>query len=177
MNQEELTETQLNNEFDYSNIVVEVQPISYLIQYCEALYNQFIKLVTEDEEKNARLKTEFKNYDYKKSYSNKFEILIKEKENNSNLNCKNFQTFIDAVNSGHLKNINSLTIELDLTYKRGKESYLNEYENNFKIVFKPYDIKFIRKSNHSENYMNQIENNINEILKKFKVQNSIFCTK
>ena len=171
-------EVQVSNEFDYSNIVAEVQSISYLVQYCEALYNQLIKLASNDEEKNARLKSEFKNYEYKKTFNTKFEVLIKENGNSfANLNCKNYETFNEAVNSGHLKNVDTLTIELDLTYKRGKEFSLKDYENNFKIVFKPYNIKFTRKSNHSETFMNEIENNINEILKKFRVQNSIFCTK
>lgn len=171
-------EIQVSNEFDYSNIVAEVQSILYLVQYCEALYNQLLKLISVDEEKNAKLKSEFKNYEYKKTFGTKFEVLIKEKGNSfANLNCKSYQTFIEAVNSGHLKRVDSLIIELDLSYKRGKEFSLIECENNFKIAFKPYDIKFIRKSNHSETYMNQIEDNINEILKKFRIQDSIFYTK
>ncbi len=171
-------EIEISNEFDYSNIVAEIQSISYLVQYCDALYNQLLKLMSIDEEKNEKLKYEFKNYEYKKTYDTKFEVTIRKKEYSlPNLNCKSYQSFIEAINSGHLKNIVSLTIELNLSYRRGKEMSLNEYQNNFKISFKPYDIKFIRKSNHNEIYMNQIENNINEILKMFKTQDSIFCTK
>lgn len=168
----------VSNEFDYSNIVAEAETITYLVQYCEAVYNQLLDLMTADEEKNEKLKYEFKSYEYKKYYETKFEITIKENSASfSSINCKNYQSFIDAINSGHLKNVKNLTIELNLSYKRGKENDLSDYENTFKIVFQPYDIKFTRKSNHKEDSMNQIENNLNEILKKFKVQNSIFCTK
>ena len=51
------------------------------------------------------------------------------------------------------------------------------HENLFKITFKPYNIVFTRKSNYADQNMDQIENVINEILKKFRVQNTIFCTK
>lgn len=171
-------EIAISNEFDYSNIVPEIEAITYLVQYCETLYNQLMNLIKSEEEKNLKLKYEYKNYKYKKQFNTKFEVLVKERGNNfSNLNCKSFQSFVEATNNGHLKNVDTLTIELNLTYRRGQESSLKDYENLFKIIFKPYNIKFTRKSNHSEEDMNQIENNINEILKKFKVQNSIFCTK
>ena len=170
-------EVPINNEYDYSNIVAEVQSISYLVQYCEALYNQLLKLMSADEEKNAKLKYEFQHYDYKKTYDTQFEVTIKEKEKTSSIYCHSYQAFTDNVNKGCLKNVASFTIKLNLSYKRGKESSLSDYENEFKMIFQPYNIKFIRKSNHNETNMNQIENNINDILKKFKVQDSIFCTK
>ena len=79
MNQTEFDkEVQVSNEFDYSNAVADVYFISYLVQYCEVLYNQLLKLISTDEEKNAKLKPEFKNYEYKKTYNTKFEVLIKE---------------------------------------------------------------------------------------------------
>lgn len=179
MNQNELIKKiDVNNEFDYSNIVVDIQTLSYLVQYCESVYNQFQNLIIEDEQKNEKLKYEFKNYQYKKYYATKFDILVKKKDTNySSINCKSYESFVDAINNNHLNNVDSLTITLNLSYRRGKETELVDYENEFKFIFKPWDIKFYRKSNYSEEVMNQIENNLNNILKKFKIQNSIFCTK
>ncbi len=169
---------EISNIFDYSNIVPEIEVIKYLVQYCESIYIEFINLVNEDEEKNKKFKIEFRNYMYKKSYETRFEISIRENtESYSSINCKSFADFNNVISSGHLKNVKSLIIYLDLYYKRGKEFEYDEYENSFIISFKPYEIKFTRKSNHNENTMNNIENNINSILKKFRVQNSIFCTK
>lgn len=169
---------EISNEYDYSNIVPEIDVIKYLVQYCESIYNKFTNLVAEDEEKNKMIKSEFRNYMYKKSYETKFEVIIRENtESFFSLNCKSFADFNNAVNNGHLKNIKSLTVNLNLYYKRGQDYSFEDYENAFKISFKPYEIKFTRKSNHSENDMNNIENSINELLKKFRVQNSIFCTK
>jgi len=171
-------EIEVSNEFDYSNIVAEIQTVSYLVQYCEALYNQLINMITEDEQRNEKLKSEFRNYQYKKSFNTKLEVSIKEKgQSFTGMTCKNYESFVEAVNNGHLKNVDSITITLDMSYKRGKDMAMREHENSFKFVFKPYDIKFIRKSNHNEENMNQIENNFNQILKQFKIQNSIFCTK
>ena len=126
-------EVQIDNEFDYSDAVAQVEPISYLVKYCEALYNQLIKLSDIEEEKNAKLKYEYKNYEYKKTYNTSFLVIIKEKGNL--INCKNYQTFMDYVNNGYLRNVDSLTITLDLTYKRGMQESLKEYENNFKIIY------------------------------------------
>ena len=62
-----------------------------------------------------------------------------------------------------------------------KDYFINTIDNStnylFKISFKPYDITFKRKSNFKDPVIDNIENNINELLKKFKTQNTIFCTK
>lgn len=178
MNQEEAREMEISHEFDYSNIVPEIQGVSFLVQYCESYYNQMIKMCEEDEEKNQKLKSEYKFYQYKKSYNAKFDVVIKEKNDNvSRLSCKTYESFIDAVNNKHLNNVESVVITLDLSFKRGKDLELSEHENIFKISFMPYNIIFTRKSNYEDENMDQIENIINEILKKFRVQNTIFCTK
>ena len=178
MDQVEEREVEISREFDYSNSVPETQTISFLAQYCDSYYKQLIKMCEEDEEKNAKLKSEYKNFQYKKSYNTKYEVAIKEKGNSfSNLSCKTYDSFVEAVNSGHLINVDSVVITLDLLFKRGKDMATKEHENLFKISFKPYNIVFTRKSNYADPNMDQIENVINEILKKFRVQNTIFCTK
>ena len=178
MDQVEERETQIIKEFDYSNAVPEIEIISFLIQYCESYYNQLIKLCEEDEEKNVKLKSEYKNFQYKKVYNTGFEINIKEKGKSfTSMTFKNYNTFIECYNTGHLNNIDSLVINLNLSFKRGKEFSLIEHENIFKISIKPYDIVFTRKSNFADPNMEQIENIINEIMKKFRVQNTIFCNR
>lgn len=175
-NNEEV-ETTINNEFDYSNIVVGIENLAYIVQYCDNVYSHFKSLLDEDEKKNERLKYEFKNFDYKKSYGDGLDIRIRQKNYYNNTSYKNYNSFMDAVHQGQLKNIEALEIELTLDYKKGKSDELKDHENSFKISFKPYDIKFVRKSNYNEKNMNQIEENINEILKKFPIANSIFCSK
>ena len=174
INEEELTV--INNEYDYSNCIPTIECITYLVQYCDNVYRQFTELVIADEKKNEPLKYEFRNYNYRKSYGERFEIYVKEKSYN-NITCKDFATFQKAVSDGNLKNVDSLEIKMNLDYKRGKNSSLVDYENSFVIIFKPYEITFARKSNHNEFNMGEIENNIKDILNKFPVVNSIFCTK
>ncbi|MCI9279927.1 MAG: hypothetical protein HFJ02_03910 [Bacilli bacterium] len=172
----DLKEIIINNEYDYSNSVPTVEFITYIVQYCDQIYNHFLNLIEQDEKKNERLKYEFQNYNYKKSYREEFVIKIRQKNYNT-ISCKNYDSFIEAVKNGQVSNIESLEIHLVLDYKRGKIDNLNSYENDFNITFKPYQISFIRKANHQEIEMNQIENNLNEILKKFPVTNTIFCSK
>ena len=66
MDQLEEREVEISREFDYSNSVPETQSISFLAQYCDSYYKQLIKMCEEDEEKNAKLKSEYKNFQYKK---------------------------------------------------------------------------------------------------------------
>ena len=175
-NTNEDTLSVINNTYDYSNIIPTVECIRYLVQYCDNVYKKFVNLMEEDTKKNEQFKEEFKNYNYKKSYGDLFEIYIREKSYNTTT-CKDFATFESAVSNGHLKNVSSLEIRLELDYKRGKCYELKEHENEFIVKFKPYEITFVRKSNHNEESMNQIENIIKDILSKFPISNSIFCTK
>lgn len=175
---EEVRESEVYHEFDYSNAIVDAEIIGFLIQYSEHFYKKLLELEEKEEERNKTLRNDFIFYEYKKHYNSKFEVIIKDKENyRSKLECKSYESYAQAVKDGQINNLGSLVITLDLSYKRGKYSETKDYENVFIMSFKPYEIKFIRKSNHNEEYMNQIEGVINEIFKKFKVQNTIFCTK
>lgn len=165
----------INNEYDYSNIVAEVENIAYLVQYFENTYNQFLKICEEDEKRNEPLKYEFQNYNFKNYYST-FAVNIRMKTYN-NVTCNSLESFVETVKKGQVNNISCLEIAMELNYQRGSNDNKKKHENSFKIIFKPYDIIFARKSNYNEENMNQIEKNINEMLKKFKVANSVFCTK
>lgn len=169
-------ETTINNVYDYSNIVPTIENIMPMIQYCDQVFNQFLKLIEEDEVRNEKLKYEFKNYNYKKSYRENFEVTIRQKNFNT-ISCKNYNSFVEAINSGQLLNIDRLEIELRLDYSRGKHLQLVHHENSFHISFKPYEIKFMRKANYKEEDMEQIENSLNTMLQKFSVANTIFCSK
>ena len=64
-----------------------------------------------------------------------------------------------------------------MDFYRGNGENTVEHENLFKMVFKPYEITFIRKSNFNDPSMDKIEEEINSIFKQFPVANSIFCNK
>lgn len=167
----------INNEYDYSNIVASIENISYIVQYLDSVYSWFQQLIVEDEQKNEKLKYEYQNYNYKKSFGSGFEVKIKQKGSYSSISYRNYNSFNVAAGEGQFNNIDLLEIELNLDYKRGNNDSLKEYKNLFKISFKPYDIKFIRKSNHNEQNMNQVEENVKQMLNKFQIINTIFCIK
>ena len=163
-------------EYDYSNKVPTIEYINYLVNYCNEVYENFKKLVNVDEEKNKMLKLEYKDYQYKKSYSSKFEIGINSKTYNY-ITCNDLISFKSAVTNGNLNNVNKLVVELILDFGRGKNNSIEDHENRFEIVFSPYDIKYKRTSNYNNESMDLIENNVKGILDKFPTVNCIFCTK
>ncbi len=175
-NEEEI-ETIINNKYDYSNIIATEENITYLVQYYDQIYSQFLKLIEEDEQRNEKLKYEFQVFNYKDSYSKIFKIKIRAKDYYNTITCENYTVFVEAIRKGQLRNINSLEIEMNLDYKKGKSGNLTEHQNSFKIIFKPYEISFLRKSNHKEPNMDQIETTTNKLLNQFPVANTIFCTK
>lgn len=166
----------ITKEYDYSNKVPMIDYITYLVNYCNEIYENFKKLVSDDEEKNKMLKIDYKDYQYKKSYSSKFEIRINSKNYNY-ITCNDIISFKSAVENGNLNNVNKLVIEVNLDFGRGKNGNIENHENKFEIIFSPYDIKYKRNSNYTDQSMDLIENNIKEILDKFPTVNCIFCNK
>ena len=116
MNDDFTSQAIINNEFDYSNILPTIEAVSYLVQYCDSMNKQLIKLVEADEEKNKKFKPEYKEYNYKHSYGQQLEIYIREKSYN-NITCKDYETFITAIKNGNLNNISSMDIKLCMDFQ------------------------------------------------------------
>lgn len=170
-------ESIINTEYDYSNILPTIDWVAYLVQYCDQVYNQLLSFQKEEEEKNKQFKEEYREYNFKKKYSQGLEIYIREKNYHNNITCKNYNTFKTAVDDGNLNNVIGVEIKLNIDFERGRSGKYESHENTFAIIFKPYEITFSRKSNYNDQNMSEIEKQINEILKKFPVANCIFCNK
>ena len=167
----------INNEYDFSNIVVDIEHLEGLIRFLDGLNKQLKKLADEDEEKNKQFKEEYKEYKYKETFGQGLDIYIKYESFSSNITCKDFESFESAVKNGNIKNLRGIDIKLCLDFKRGNGSNLVDYDNLFKITFEPYNITFIRKSNHNDEIMDQIEKKIVATMNQFQVINTIFCSK
>lgn len=181
-NEENTNETEVivNPEYDYSNIIPDKEYIKVLIRSCEEMYKRLQDLFKKDEEKNERLKYEYRNYEYKKHFETDFSIDIRETgigdgSLGQHLNFTDSNTFSDYID--RKVNLDSLVINLNLSYKRGSDGNEKAHLNSFKISFKPYNIKFKRKSNYNDEVMNQIESYLKSILDKFMTKNTIFCNK
>ena len=166
----------VKNVYDYSNVIPEIDPIMYIAKYFDSLYNQLLELVAQDEEKNKKLTTEYKNFTYGKAFSASFEIAIRGTDFKT-ITCKSLAEFDSAVKNGTVKNVDRLKIELNMDFERGKGNNLVKNENEFLVIFEPYKITFTRTSNNSDSDMDAIEANINKIFERFKKMDTIFCTK
>lgn len=171
-----LAKAVINNEYDYSNVLPTIEAILCLVQYCDEMNKQLTKLVEQDEEKNKQFKSEYKEFMYKRSYGQIFEVSIREKSFQYII-CKDYDSFKSAALGGSLNGISSMNVKLCMNFHRGKGNTFEEHENLFLITFKPYEIKFTRKSNYNDSSMNQVEQQIKAILKQFPVANCIFCNK
>lgn len=169
-------ETIINNEYDFSNIVPTIEGIDYLVNYCYKMYNNLLNLCQSDEDRNKQIKYEFQHYDFKKHYTTNFEVYISD-GNYKSTTLNSYDTFKEAVNKGLVNNVKKLKITLDMSYKRGDNNQMVEYNNTFIISFEPYLINLTRKANHNEENMQKIENDLISILKRFPTVNTIFCTK
>lgn len=170
----------INPRYDYSNIIPNKEYVKVLTQYCFAVYNQLLKMFDEDQKKNERLKSEYKNFEYLKHYSTGIEISVKERAKEgqyigSSYDFNDYKSFIDYID--RKPTLTSLKIELNLSFKRGGEYNNTEYTNVFIISFEPYNIIFSRKSNHEDKNMDQIEQYIKSVLDKFSTVDTIFYSK
>ena len=170
----------INPRYDYSNIIPNKEYVKVLTQYCFAVYNQLLKMFDEDQKKNERLKSEYKNFEYLKHYSTGIEISVKERAKEgqyigSSYDFNDYKSFIDYID--RKPTLTSLKIELNRSFKRGGEYKNTEYTNVFIISFEPYNIIFSRKSNHEDKNMDQIEQYIKSVLDKFSTVDTIFYSK
>lgn len=165
----------INNEYQYKDLLPTKDAVDYLVNYLDSLFKSFTAICDEEEEKNKRLKEEFREYNYKKYYATTFKVYIVEKTYH-NIECTSYEEFRSAEDDNNLKEVDRLELKLNLSYKRGKGNNLEECTNEFIIIFKPYDTKFARKSNHKDVNMDNTEKNILDILDKFPKLNTIFGT-
>ena len=81
------------NEFDYSNILPTNDYIFFLVQYLEMVCNKYLKLINDDEEKNKKVKYEFRDYKYGKMYSEtELRVLIYDKGFEC-IKCSDFKSY------------------------------------------------------------------------------------
>ncbi len=165
----------INNEYQYKNILPTKEAIDYLVNYLDSIFKSFTSICDDEEEKNKKLKEEYREYNYKRYYATTYKIYIAEKTYH-NIECNTYEEFKSAEDDNNLKNIDHLEIKLDLSYRRGKGNNLEECTNEFIIIFKPFDTKFARKSNHKDENMNNTEQSILDILDKFPKLDTIFGT-
>ena len=94
----------INPRYDYSNIIPNKEYVKVLTQYCFAVYNQLLKMFDEDQKKNERLKSEYKNFEYLKHFSTGIEISVKERAKEgqyigSSFDFKDYKSFVNRIKS------------------------------------------------------------------------------
>ena len=156
-----------------TNALVTTDKLLELAKYCYEESNKLSKLIESDEEKNAPLKQEYQEYQYGNSFGNSFRIYIY-RSNVNDVKVTSFQEFQNACNNGVVKKVYKLEIDLKLNYYTGNRLEKDYHENQFTIIFKPFDIVIERKSNHVESNMDLVEKNICDYIEGFDKVDTIF---
>lgn len=150
-------EIKINNIYDYSDIICNYDNINKIIEFSNMIFNKFDNLLLKS------------NGSLKKLYPYGLDIIIINSEYNKFM-LKSYDDYLLAYKEGLINKISSLSIEINLNYKKDDI----EYNNLFKIIIKPYNIKFYRTASHDETAMNQIELSFIKILDKLPKEESIF---
>lgn len=153
----QVEEVKINNIYDYSDLVCNYDNINKIIEFSNMIFNKFDNLLLKS------------NGSLKKLYPYGLDIIIINSEYNKFM-LKSYDDYLLAYKEGLINKISSLSIEINLNYKKDD----TEYNNLFKIIIKPYNIKFYRTASHDETAMNQIELSFIKILDKLPKEESIF---
>ena len=159
----------IKNEHEYTDKIVNSYSIGVLSNYCESIYKAFLDLCKHDEKMNKELSYEKRSYHYKKKNVS-FEIYAVDKELN-HYSFETYNAYINSINIGNLDDVNSLSLKLNLSYSKGRNGGLEDYINEYEIMFKPYSIIVERTSNHKDESMDQVEESINNIIEKLPSEN------
>lgn len=165
----------INNSYDYSNSLIIKEGIVNLATYLNDINTKMESLFKNDENKNSKLELSDQTFQYKKDKSN-LKMIIRD-GNFKSTTFDDLTEFKKAVNDGLLVNVDKVELEYKVSYYSISDGVKDYHENIFDLVFKPGDIKFIRKANHNEELFNNYEKEIIKFMDNIPKYNTIFCSK
>lgn len=164
-----MSKAQVREEKDYSNKVIDSDSLLVLADKFQKLYNRMEKVFNDEE---TRAQNNGGLYKYKKDCSKLiYEIVYK---NYSSVKCASYEEFYQVVKDNKLKNVSTLNFVLIINYNRGYSNKFEKINNEFCIIFNPFDVKSRRISTENDKNMDQIAQIINMELEKFTTADSIF---
>ena len=146
----------------------------WMCKYLDAKYRELEALVAQDEVKNQDLKYEYREYSHKKAYSAGYTIYLYSKTQRSVPAAHSYAELEQMKNSGLLKQLRRMTIEVNYDYGVGKDNQINDYHNEFKLSFEPYEIVFTRVSDYDNETINEIEETVKRKMNEFLYYETIF---
>ena len=148
-------ENVIKRNYDFSNILCSFENLNKIIDFENKLYSKYNSLFT--------------NSNIKKVDPEGIRICIID-NNYNNLIFKNYNEYMYAYNNNEIKNINSISIEMNLNYEKEDTIYKNKYS----IDIKPFNVQFKRVSNNEVEVMNQIEDAIKKLINSLSKEVTIF---
>lgn len=170
---EEFRRNSIKEKKQYTSLLAVREYVVDLAKSCFATYDTLQKRMDEEAEKNEPLKYEFRTYRYHKHFATGCSVSVSGDNYRSN-SYESFEDFQNTINNGHAQGVASLTIELNLSYRSGKEGELVDHEHEFKIKFEPAETTLSYEANMEEPEMRAIHAQLQKKLDDFPSTFTIF---
>lgn len=165
----------IKNNHDHTNLLAVREYVDDLVKYCFGIYASFQKTQAEEEQRNERLKLEYREYQFRKSYSEHCQVVIY--AGGQRTEFTDYANFQSALLGGMILGVDYLQISLNLSHYVGKYDSRDEHQHEYTIRFEPAKSYFLYAANMDDQNMNIIETQIEERLNSFPASITIFSKK
>ena len=108
----------IKNNHDHTNLLAVREYVDDLVKYCFGIYASFQKTQAEEEQRNERLKLEYREYQFRKSYGAHCNVTIY--GGGQHTDFKDYASFQSALLGGMILELDYLQISLNLSHYVGK---------------------------------------------------------
>ena len=165
----------IKNNHDHTNLLAVREYVDDLVKYCFGIYASFQKTQAEEEQRNERLKLEYREYQFRKSYSAHCEVVIY--AGGQRTEFTDYANFQSAMLGGMILGVDYLQISLNLSHYVGKYDSRDEHQHEYTIRFEPAKSYFLYAANMDDQNMNIIETLIEVCLNSFPASITILSKK
>ena len=164
----------VNHSYDFVDLLPVREYVENLVKVCGAFYEDFERKVVMDEEKNKKLSSEYREYEYGGLYGTQFVIWLYYNGRYDGVKIERAADFSELVARGELNDVSNLRLEITVNFRRGVGNEAQEHRHSYKIVFQALKNNFTYAANCDDEEMQLMEKKILGLLEDFPAVKTIF---
>jgi len=157
----------------YLDLLAVREYVDDLVRYCEDQAKILLSKIEEDEKKNEQLQYSYQEYNYYKMYSTGFKLYAYD-ENVHSVEYKSSAAFKDALNNKELSSLRHIDIELNLSFRSGKNGEMVDHVHNITIRLEPNASYLKCEYSEADDIYHGIRKAISDKLENFPAVKTIF---